>query len=153
MKATYLHLSRLRIGGALPPQCPVPSWRAQGKVCRNGKCPADQSLLFLCCRMLKHVQLSPFRSRADTMSLNSNSSYSSLSSERLSSRSSSYSSLSESSPSVSTEHLQMLLLVHVLKPMPGVFRLCRYENGCKSESASSAPTPGFGLSYEMKIQY
>lgn len=49
--------------------------------------------------MLKHVQLSPFRSRADTMSLNSNSSYSSLSSERLSSRSSSYSSLSESSPS------------------------------------------------------
>ena len=69
------------------------------------QCPADQSVLFLCCRMLKHVQLSPFRSRADTMSLNSNSSYSSLSSERLSSRSSSYSSLSESSPSVSTEHI------------------------------------------------
>lgn len=69
------------------------------------QCPVDQSVLFLCCRMLKHVQLSPFRSRADTMSLNSNSSYSSLSSERLSSRSSSYSSLSESSPSVSTEHI------------------------------------------------
>lgn len=50
--------------------------------------------------MLKHVQLSPFRSRADTLSLSSTASYSSLSPEPLSSRSSSYSSLSESSPSV-----------------------------------------------------
>ncbi|KAJ9577204.1 hypothetical protein L9F63_006178, partial [Diploptera punctata] len=52
--------------------------------------------------MLKHVQLSPFRSRADTLSLSSTASYSSLSPEPLSSRSSSYSSLSESSPSVVT---------------------------------------------------
>ncbi|XP_021935059.1 uncharacterized protein LOC110837353 isoform X1 [Zootermopsis nevadensis] len=48
--------------------------------------------------MLKHVQLSPFRTRADTLSLSSTASYSSLSPEPLSSRSSSYSSLSESSP-------------------------------------------------------
>ncbi|XP_067001370.2 uncharacterized protein rau isoform X2 [Anabrus simplex] len=49
--------------------------------------------------MLKHVQLSPFRSRSDTLSLSSTASYSSLSPEPLSSRSSSYSSLSETSPS------------------------------------------------------
>lgn len=51
-------------------------------------------------RMLKHVQLSPFRSRSDTLSLSSTASYSSLSSPEplLSSRSSSYSSLTESSP-------------------------------------------------------
>uniref|UniRef100_A0A1B6DPA0 Ras-associating domain-containing protein n=1 Tax=Clastoptera arizonana TaxID=38151 RepID=A0A1B6DPA0_9HEMI len=53
--------------------------------------------------MLKHVQLSPFRTRAaDTLSLSSNASYSSLSPEPLSSRSSSYSSLSDSSPSFQT---------------------------------------------------
>ncbi|XP_063241573.1 uncharacterized protein LOC134541810 [Bacillus rossius redtenbacheri] len=52
--------------------------------------------------MLKHVQLSPFRSRADTLSLSSTSSYCSLSPEPLSSRSSSYSSLSESSPAATT---------------------------------------------------
>ncbi|XP_075212797.1 RA domain-containing protein rau [Lycorma delicatula] len=46
--------------------------------------------------MLKHVQLSPYRARAaDTLSLSSNASYSSLSPEPLSSRSSSYSSLSD----------------------------------------------------------
>ncbi|XP_046676582.1 uncharacterized protein LOC124364846 isoform X1 [Homalodisca vitripennis] len=50
--------------------------------------------------MLKHVQLSPYRTRsADTFSLSSNTSYSSLSPEPLSSRSSSYSSLSDASPS------------------------------------------------------
>ncbi|XP_047117461.1 uncharacterized protein LOC124798203 [Schistocerca piceifrons] len=50
--------------------------------------------------MLKHVQLSPFRSRSDTLSLSSTASYSSLGSPEplLSSRSSSYSSLSEASP-------------------------------------------------------
>lgn len=48
--------------------------------------------------MMKHVQLSPYRSRADTVSLNSNTSYGSLSPEPLGSRSSSYSSLSESNP-------------------------------------------------------
>ncbi|KAG8305367.1 hypothetical protein J6590_071200 [Homalodisca vitripennis] len=53
------------------------------------------------CRMLKHVQLSPYRTRsADTFSLSSNTSYSSLSPEPLSSRSSSYSSLSDASPSL-----------------------------------------------------
>lgn len=45
---------------------------------------------------MKHVQLSPFRSRADTVSLSSTTSYGSLSPEPLGSRSSSYSSLSES---------------------------------------------------------
>lgn len=55
-----------------------------------------------CRRMLKHVQLSPYRARsADTVSLSSTTSYSSLSPEPLSSRSSSYSSLSDASPSVS----------------------------------------------------
>lgn len=50
--------------------------------------------------MLKHVQLSPYRTRAaDTLSLSSTASYSSLSPEPLSSRSSSYSSLSDTSPS------------------------------------------------------
>lgn len=48
--------------------------------------------------MLKHVHLSPLRSRADTLSLSSTASYSSLSPEPLSSRSSSYSSLSEAAP-------------------------------------------------------
>ncbi|XP_044740409.1 uncharacterized protein LOC123301630 isoform X2 [Chrysoperla carnea] len=47
--------------------------------------------------MMKHVQLSPYRSRADSVSLSSTASYSSLSPEPLGSRSSSYSSLSESS--------------------------------------------------------
>ncbi|XP_022919094.2 uncharacterized protein [Onthophagus taurus] len=46
--------------------------------------------------MMKHVQLSPFRSRADTVSLSSTTSYGSLSPEPLGSRSSSISSLSES---------------------------------------------------------
>lgn len=46
---------------------------------------------------MKHVQLSPYRSRADTVSLSSTTSYGSLSPEPLGSRSSSYSSLSESS--------------------------------------------------------
>ncbi|KAI5704879.1 hypothetical protein M8J76_013463 [Diaphorina citri] len=50
--------------------------------------------------MLKHVQLSPYRTRAaDTLSLSSTASYSSLSPEPLSSRSSSYSSLSETTSS------------------------------------------------------
>ncbi|KAF2881886.1 hypothetical protein ILUMI_24291 [Ignelater luminosus] len=48
--------------------------------------------------MMKHVQLSPYRSRADTVSLSSTTSYGSLSPEPLGSRSSSYSSLSESNP-------------------------------------------------------
>lgn len=53
--------------------------------------------------MLKHVQLSPYRTRAaDTLSLSSNASYSSLSPEPLSSRSSSYSSLTETTSSPST---------------------------------------------------
>ncbi|XP_019764243.1 uncharacterized protein LOC109540336 [Dendroctonus ponderosae] len=47
--------------------------------------------------MMKHVQLSPYRSRADTVSLSSTTSYGSLSPEPLGSRSSSYSSLNESS--------------------------------------------------------
>ncbi|XP_060517044.1 uncharacterized protein LOC132696309 isoform X2 [Cylas formicarius] len=47
--------------------------------------------------MMKHVQLSPYRSRADTVSLSSTTSYGSLSPEPLCSRSSSYSSLNESS--------------------------------------------------------
>ncbi|XP_030761134.1 uncharacterized protein LOC115886185 [Sitophilus oryzae] len=47
--------------------------------------------------MMKHVQLSPYRSRADTVSISSTTSYGSLSPEPLGSRSSSYSSLSESS--------------------------------------------------------
>ncbi|CAH1102966.1 unnamed protein product [Psylliodes chrysocephalus] len=46
--------------------------------------------------MMKHVQLSPYRSRADTVSLSSTVSYGSLSPEPLGSRSSSYSSLNES---------------------------------------------------------
>lgn len=46
--------------------------------------------------MMKHVQLSPYRSRADTVSLSSTTSYGSLSPEPLGSRSSSISSLSES---------------------------------------------------------
>ncbi|XP_019877732.2 uncharacterized protein LOC109605586 [Aethina tumida] len=45
--------------------------------------------------MMKHVQLSPFRSRADTVSLSSTTSYGSLSPEPLGSRSSSYSFLNE----------------------------------------------------------
>ena len=60
-------------------------------------------------KMLKHVHLSPYRSsmmsnhgRADTLSLNSTMSCSSLSQDPLSSRSSSYTSLNESqSPMVS----------------------------------------------------
>ncbi|XP_018329230.1 uncharacterized protein LOC108739708 [Agrilus planipennis] len=48
--------------------------------------------------MMKHVQLSPYRSRADTVSLTSTTSYGSLSPEPLGSRSSSYSSLNESGP-------------------------------------------------------
>uniref|UniRef100_A0A8D8XG26 Ras-associating domain-containing protein n=2 Tax=Cacopsylla melanoneura TaxID=428564 RepID=A0A8D8XG26_9HEMI len=53
--------------------------------------------------MLKHVQLSPHRTRAaDTLSLSSTASYSSLSPEPLSSRSSSYSSLSETTSSPTT---------------------------------------------------
>jgi hypothetical protein len=47
--------------------------------------------------MMKHVQLSPYRSRADTVSLSSTTSYGSLSPEPLGSRSSSYSSLNDSS--------------------------------------------------------
>ncbi|XP_050309822.1 uncharacterized protein LOC126745843 isoform X1 [Anthonomus grandis grandis] len=47
--------------------------------------------------MMKHVQLSPYRSRADTVSLSSTTSYGSLSPEPLGSRSSSYSSLNETS--------------------------------------------------------
>ncbi|CAG9863325.1 unnamed protein product [Phyllotreta striolata] len=46
--------------------------------------------------MMKHVQLSPYRSRADTVSLSSTVSYGSLSPEPLGSRSSSYSSLNDS---------------------------------------------------------
>nr|CAH7716178.1 unnamed protein product [Callosobruchus chinensis]CAH7735375.1 unnamed protein product [Callosobruchus chinensis] len=46
--------------------------------------------------MMKHVQLSPYRSRADTVSISSTTSYGSLSPEPLGSRSSSYSSLNES---------------------------------------------------------
>ena len=68
-------------------------------------------------KMLKHVHLSPYRSsamsshggssgRADTVSLNSTMSCSSLSQEPLSSRSSSYNSLTEpQSPTVSPNHL------------------------------------------------
>lgn len=56
---------------------------------------------FMLLQMMKHVQLSPYRSRADTVSLSSNASFSSLSPEPLGSRSSSYSSLSDASPHVS----------------------------------------------------
>lgn len=52
--------------------------------------------------MMKHVQLSPFRGRADTVSLSSTTSYGSLSPEPLGSRSSSYSSLNEPSQLQST---------------------------------------------------
>ncbi|XP_063903502.1 uncharacterized protein LOC135122914 [Zophobas morio] len=52
--------------------------------------------------MMKHVQLSPYRSRADTVSLSSTTSYGSLSPEPLGSRSSSYSSLNDSSGNLQT---------------------------------------------------
>ncbi|XP_045470095.1 uncharacterized protein LOC123677555 [Harmonia axyridis] len=52
--------------------------------------------------MMKHVQLSPYRSRADTVSLSSTTSYGSLSPEPLGSRSSSYSSLNESTNNLQT---------------------------------------------------
>lgn len=55
---------------------------------------------FFLLQMMKHVQLSPYRSRADTVSLSSTVSYSSASPEPLGSRSSSYSSLSEAAPQV-----------------------------------------------------
>ncbi|GLG97855.1 Putative actin filament-binding protein afadin [Gryllus bimaculatus] len=58
--------------------------------------------------MLKHVHLSPLRSRADTLSLSSTASYSSLSPEPLSSRSSSYSSLSEAAPTELFDFLDAL---------------------------------------------
>lgn len=46
--------------------------------------------------MMKHVQLSPYRSRADTVSLSSNASFASLSPEPFTaSRSSSYTSLND----------------------------------------------------------
>lgn len=51
---------------------------------------------FVVNKMMKHVQLSPYRSRADTVSLSSTVSYGSLSPEPLGSRSSSYSSLNDS---------------------------------------------------------
>nr|CAD7587614.1 unnamed protein product [Timema genevievae] len=66
--------------------------------------------------MLKHVQLSPFRSRADTLSLSSTASYSSLNPEPLSSRSSSYSSLSEASPSRSA--VITLSFLYGINPQP-----------------------------------
>lgn len=53
-------------------------------------------------QMMKHVQLSPYRSRADTVSLSSNASFSSLSPEPLGSRSSSYSSLPDAAPAPHT---------------------------------------------------
>jgi len=55
--------------------------------------------------MMKHVQLSPYRSRADTVSLSSTTSYGSLSPEPLGSRSSSYSSLNEGSIQVNSKFL------------------------------------------------
>ncbi|KAF5289004.1 hypothetical protein FQA39_LY03883 [Lamprigera yunnana] len=61
--------------------------------------------------MMKHVQLSPYRSRADTVSLTSTTSYGSLSPEPLGSRSSSYSSLSESSPQFQTQVRMMYSVV------------------------------------------
>ncbi|GLV42318.1 rau [Carabus blaptoides fortunei] len=61
--------------------------------------------------MMKHVQLSPYRSRADTVSLSSNASFSSLSPEPLGSRSSSYSSLSDASP-----HTTIKVYARCLRP-------------------------------------
>ncbi|KAG5883376.1 hypothetical protein JTB14_009074 [Gonioctena quinquepunctata] len=67
-------------------------------------------------KMMKHVQLSPYRSRADTVSLSSTVSYGSLSPEPLGSRSSSYSSLNES--------LQVSLYIYnlhqVSEPIPTI---------------------------------
>lgn len=62
--------------------------------------------------MMKHVQLSPFRSRADTVSLSSTTSYGSLSPEPLGSRSSSYSSLNDSSTPSAPSHLTTTIKVY-----------------------------------------
>ncbi|CAH0556520.1 unnamed protein product [Brassicogethes aeneus] len=58
--------------------------------------------------MMKHVQISPFRSRADTVSLSSVTSYGSLSPEPLESRSSSYSSLVDTG----STHFQITIKVY-----------------------------------------
>lgn len=63
--------------------------------------------------MMKHVQLSPYRSRADTVSLSSTTSYGSLSPEPLSSRSSSYSSLNDN-------HLQTTIKVFARSLRPDI---------------------------------
>lgn len=66
---------------------------------------------FVLLQMMKHVQLSPYRSRADTVSLSSTTSYGSLSPEPLGSRSSSYSSLNEGSIQVNYD-LKFLVAMH-----------------------------------------
>lgn len=67
---------------------------------------------FVLLQMMKHVQLSPYRSRADTVSLSSTTSYGSLSPEPLGSRSSSYSSLNEGSIQVNSTFCKLSFLLH-----------------------------------------
>lgn len=66
--------------------------------------------------MMKHVQLSPYRSRADTVSLSSNASFSSLSPEPLGSRSSSYSSLPDAAPAAHTNKTTIKVYARCLRP-------------------------------------
>ena len=87
--------------------------------------------------MLKHVHLSPYRSsmishsgRADTMSLNSTMSCSSLSQDPLSSRSSSYTSLNESqSPTVSSLNSTPLSTINLYNVCQRFFRGRASERG------------------------